>query len=99
MAAETARGRKRGKPNLPPIDIVTEEAAGATPVDREEIQNVMWNGVGLYRDRDGLMSAAELLGGRHAGGASVAERETANLLLLARLVTAAALARRTSRGE
>ncbi|MFC0678213.1 L-aspartate oxidase [Lysobacter korlensis] len=82
-----------------PAGRLPEAAAdGGERVAREQIQKVMWNGVGLYRDREGLERAQELLTGWRAGGASVADRETANLLQLARLVTAAALARRTSRG-
>ena len=85
--------RVRPAPRLPEPAIESTVA-----VAREEIQTVMWNDVGLYRDREGLERARDVLAGWHAGGASIAERETANLLELARRVTAAALARRTSRG-
>jgi L-aspartate oxidase len=75
-----------------------EGADGTAPISREEIQTVMWNDVGLYRDRDGLERARRALAGPSAEGGSVADLETANLLQLARLVTAAAQARGASRG-
>lgn len=73
-------------------------AHGTEPVTREEIQSMMWNRVGLYRDGNGLEQARAQLAGWRAAGAGVADRETANLLQLARLVTAAAIRRTTSRG-
>lgn len=61
------------------------------------VRKRMWEQVGLVRDEAGLRSAAaelERLAGRHPRAAG----EARNLLALGRLVTAAALARRESRG-
>ena len=63
---------------------------------RAEIQRVMWERVSLRRDAKGLTSARETLHAL-ASGAAV-DPETANLLLVAQLVVAAALARTESRG-
>ena len=65
---------------------------------RAEIRHLMWEHVGLERDQTGLASTVEAidrLGDRIAATPS----ETRNLLTLGRLVTAAALARRESRGS
>jgi L-aspartate oxidase len=67
-------------------------------IGREEIRSLMWDGVGLYRSREGLEHARATLEGRRAAGDTREDRETGNLLDLARLVTAAALARTESRG-
>ncbi|HYN19321.1 MAG TPA: L-aspartate oxidase [Thermoanaerobaculia bacterium] len=58
------------------------------------IRRLMWEKVGLVRDEKGLTAALEALAGSHSqiGG------EARNLLAVARLVAAAALARRESRG-
>jgi L-aspartate oxidase len=63
---------------------------------RAHLQQVMWEQVSLRRDAEGLTSAQETLQAL-AGGATV-DPETANLLLVAQLVVAAALARTESRG-
>jgi L-aspartate oxidase len=68
--------------------------------DREltaAVRRLLWEKVGLVRDEAGLAAAlADLdrLAARHSGAAG----EARNLLAAARLVTAAALARRESRG-
>jgi L-aspartate oxidase len=62
-----------------------------------EVRTLMWEKVGLVRDEDGLRSAGERLadlGGRFPYAAG----EARNLLGAARLVAAAALVRRESRG-
>ncbi|GAB3121286.1 L-aspartate oxidase [Glaciibacter psychrotolerans] len=74
-----------------------------TFVRRDRLADVMWEHAGVHRFGDGLRMASAALGGWHgvdpaADGPSVAEREDANLLLLARLTVAAALAREESRG-
>lgn len=58
------------------------------------IRRLMWEKVGLVRDEKGLTAALEALAGDHSqiGG------EARNLLAVGRLVAAAALARRESRG-
>ncbi len=74
------------------------------PAQRPAIQAIMWERTGLYRDHLGLTRGAEAL---HALASSAtdgppndrrAAYETANMLLAAQLITAAALARRESRG-
>jgi L-aspartate oxidase len=70
----------------------------AQPVDRQGLQTLMWNAVGIERNAAGLKDAEAQLDGWEAMGDSVQDLETANLLLLARIMTAAALARRESRG-
>ncbi len=71
-----------------------------SPGDREltaAVRRIMWEKVGLVRDEDGLTSAQdelERLAETHRNAAG----EARNLLAVARLVTAAALVRRESRG-
>ncbi|MDI2097946.1 L-aspartate oxidase [Ruicaihuangia caeni] len=87
---------------LPPHDSLGDAAAGvaATPVDRLALRRAMWELVGLHRNVVGLESAAELFSAWTAPPApsSFAEREDANLLQLARAMTAAAMARKGSLG-
>jgi len=82
----------------PAINDETVTSRGTEPATREEIQDVMWKRVGLYRQEEGLESARAQFAGWRVAGDDVASRETANLLLLAKLTTASALARRESRG-
>lgn len=68
-------------------------------VDRAELQQLMWDHVGLERDEAGLAAASARLAGWHAP--EPVDRRTAedrNLLDLARLTVAAALARTESVG-
>ncbi|MFE5673089.1 L-aspartate oxidase [Agromyces sp. NPDC056523] len=68
-------------------------------VDRDELRQLMWDHVGLERDADGLAAASARLSGWHAP--EPVDRRTAedrNLLGLARLTVAAALARTESVG-
>jgi L-aspartate oxidase len=70
-------------------------------VDRSALQQLMWDAVGVHRSGPGLTSAAETLAGWRAADpatATVAQREDANLLDLARILVTAALAREESRG-
>jgi L-aspartate oxidase len=75
-------------------------ASASAPGDPEltmAVRTLMWEKVGLARDQAGLTAAAaelERLAARHSRAAG----EARNLLTIARLVTAAALARRESRG-
>jgi len=69
-----------------------------TPADRTRLQTLMWNAVGIERTEDDLQSAAAQLQHWQSAETSVEELETANLLSLARVVVAAALARTESRG-
>lgn len=65
---------------------------------REALQQLMWESAGIVRDEARLRMADSLLRGWRVRGNSVYDRETANLLLLARAVVTAALDRQESRG-
>ncbi|MGR0219616.1 L-aspartate oxidase [Agromyces sp. ZXT2-6] len=68
-------------------------------VDRGELQQLMWDRVGLDRDAEGLAAASARLAGWHAP--EPVDRRSAedrNLLDLARLTVAAAMARTESAG-
>ncbi|MBC8162606.1 MAG: L-aspartate oxidase [Roseiflexaceae bacterium] len=71
------------------------------PPTLANLQELMWQHVGLERSAAGLTSAADTLSCWHDGLAephSVAEHELGNLVQLGALVAQAALARRESRG-
>ncbi|WP_382308700.1 L-aspartate oxidase [Herbiconiux sp. UC225_62] len=68
---------------------------------RAELHALMWRNAGVHRDAAGLREARDVLAGWDlpaSAEASVERRETANLLQLARVLVAAALAREESRG-
>lgn len=65
---------------------------------RQTLQEVMWAGAGISRDAAGLAKALRTLQGWSVEGATVAELEDANLLLLGRALVSSALAREESRG-
>ena len=67
-------------------------------VDRETLQTLLWNNVGIERTRSNLEAAATQLRQWHSDSSSVYALETANLLDLARVIVTAALAREESRG-
>ena len=74
-------------------------ARSRTPLtDRKLLQAVMWDKVGIERNGDDLQQTLTQLNRWCVTGASVESMETANLLALARVTTAAALARCESRG-
>ena len=75
-----------------------EDDGRAEIVLREELQKLMWNAAGIERNAPGLRAAATKLQSWRSHGNSVEELETANLLSLARVLVAAALAREESRG-
>ncbi|MFP5234245.1 MAG: L-aspartate oxidase [Acidobacteriota bacterium] len=82
---------------------VKRAAGEGEPVSRRELQRLMWAKAGIERSREGLQEAARRLSGWHgvdagAKDARLEELETRNLLELARVVVAAALAREESRG-
>ena len=58
----------------------------------------MWNAAGIERSAAGLEAAARQLDQWQTSDATMQDLETANLLALARVLVAAALARRESRG-
>jgi L-aspartate oxidase len=82
--------------NVLPID--TELPQNTTLVDRTNLQALMWDLVGIERTRSSLEAAAAQLNHWHADGSTIHALETANLLDLARVMVAAALAREESRG-
>jgi aspartate oxidase len=63
---------------------------------RQQLRETMWRDVSLRRDARGLTAATETL--RTLAAAGPVDPETANMLLAAQLITAAALARQESRG-
>lgn len=72
-------------------------ALGHRPEVVAEARSLMWQHVGLVRDRAGLEHATERLGElEHAQAGTVGD--AANMTLVARLVATAALRRRESRG-
>ena len=83
----------------PQADPLEMDAAGSREaVDREALQNLMWNAAGIQRTEGDLLEAAKRLARWTADGTTIADLETANLLTIARVVVASALARRESRG-
>jgi L-aspartate oxidase len=68
------------------------------PVDRLVLQNMMWNAAGIERSASGLEACARQLDRWLPSGDTIQDLETANLLALARIMVAAALTRRESRG-
>ena len=76
----------------------TSDTEGQKLPSREALQQLMWSAAGISRDAAKLTSALDQLKRWHVEGDSVHGRETANLLLLARAVVTAALAREESRG-
>jgi L-aspartate oxidase len=81
--------------------VISVGAPDANPfplTDRRLLQTLMWNKVGIERNGEDLRQTLEQLNRWCVGGASVEALETANLLSLARVMTAAALARCESRG-
>jgi L-aspartate oxidase len=75
-----------------------DEAAATVPVRREELQQLMWDKAGIYRNERGLREALAQLNRWGVVGTSVHDLETANLLALAKVIVQAALERRESRG-
>lgn len=71
---------------------------GGDVVGRRDVQQVMSEHVSILRDEAGLRVAAKQFAQWSPGGLSLQERETANLLLCARLITQAAALRSESRG-
>ncbi|UFS59993.1 L-aspartate oxidase [Subtercola endophyticus] len=93
------------------LDAEAQAGAGAgTGFSRLELQQLMWDNVGVYRDAETLEHALSTLeswasnGAQSTsaetarGGATLHDRENANLLLLGTLITRSALAREESRG-
>ena len=75
-----------------------EAFAARHGVDRAALQQLMWNAAGIQRNGVDLQQAAMQLAQWTGESSSVASLETANLLAIARVVVASALAREESRG-
>jgi L-aspartate oxidase len=71
---------------------------GREAFTREDLQTLLWTHAGIERTASGLQAAAAQLSRWQAQGTTVYDLETANLLDLARVLVAAALAREESRG-
>ena len=85
-----------GGRELPPF----EQEPGAPP-DRQSLQSLMWDKVGIVRDGDGLQYATQHLAAWRAALPTPHDRpshELANMLLVGRLMAVAALEREESRG-
>jgi L-aspartate oxidase len=80
-----------------PVD-VSDESVGIDPFERAELQQLMWQHVGVERSRAGLRSAAATLARWGVDGTTVAAGEDRNLLDLARIIVGAAIVREESRG-
>ncbi len=82
--------------------VATAPAGPTAAVLRRQLQRLMWERAGLIRSEAGLRSLLGELPGIEAAAAGLAPSPAAgelrNLLVLARLVAVAALARRESRG-
>jgi L-aspartate oxidase len=87
-------------PSWPTDEVMSieEDFQQTDATDRQSLQTLMWNAAGIERDASGLKTAAEQLRKWNVQGTDVASLETANLLSLARVLVAAALERRESRG-
>lgn len=93
--------RFRDQPPLAEISVDLAYDSAAPVVDRVELQTLMWDNVGLARDAAGLSAASKTFQGWRAQTRSMrlfTDFEDANLLALAKAVTASALARTESRG-
>lgn len=89
-AAAMGHSTARGRPRSTRREIGREDAAIA-----RRLRRTMWQHVGLERTGDGLTAAVEAIDALDRPGLGP---ETANLVLAARLVARAALARTESRG-
>ncbi|MDD7929530.1 L-aspartate oxidase [Microbacterium thalli] len=113
-ASAVALDRPRREPGLagalggatvvvPPVSgPPTGSPDGLPPFSRAALQHLMWKHVGLHRDAAGLRHALATLDAWTAEPAeprSAGEHEDANLLLVARTLTRAALARSQSLGS
>jgi L-aspartate oxidase len=82
-----------------PVSVDLGDLPDAEPYNRSDLQALMWESVGLRRTADGLREALETLRGWRTPEVTDAKAtEDANLLLVARAVTASALRRTESRG-
>jgi L-aspartate oxidase len=80
------------------IAVDDELERDAVVVNRKSLQTLMWSAAGIERSGEGLRAATVQLSRWRVEGYDVEALETANLLSLARVLVAAALERRESRG-
>lgn len=85
----------------PYVELVRSEPVGIEVVDRVELQTLMWDAVGLARTEETLQAALHQFEWWRAAdheNRTFSDWEDANLLTLARVITAAAIERDESRG-
>jgi L-aspartate oxidase len=83
------------------VDLSEPVRGDCPPLDREAIQSLMWQDVGIVRDASSMSRAKSTLSAWHASLGPPRDRasqEVADLLVCGRLVTEAALLREESRG-
>lgn len=83
------------------ITLSQAQTGEAPPLSRVHLQNLMWEKVGIVRSGESLRQARDILSAWHASLPALTDRpshELANLVVVARLVTEAALMREESRG-
>jgi L-aspartate oxidase len=97
LSSLDANARQRGVPSTLPVP-QRGPAHHAEHVDRMALQSLIWNAAGIERNAAGLEAAARRLDQWQPSGTTMQDLETANLLALGRVLVAAALARRESRG-
>ncbi len=97
-------GPKTGSVNSPSVHTSLPDrktAVAKLPVSLRALQDIMWNKVGIIRDREGLILATDTLSSWQACLPETTDRPTYelnNLVLTGRLVAEAALIREESRG-
>lgn len=97
--ARAAEAIAANRPHWPVIEATPLKLGGGSiRAGREDVCRIMSEHVSILREESGLGVAAKQLEQWHSDGSSLWERETANLLLCAQLMVAAARARRESRG-
>ena len=98
MAADATEASHRTRADVPRASLELDmELAGADDPAINELRRVMWERVGLVRDRDGLRAAVSAIEGLAPRLAT--HPIGRNMLQAARIVTEAALARTESRGS
>jgi L-aspartate oxidase len=81
-----------------PLPLETPHTNTSPLPDRQTLQTLMWNTVGIERNGKELSTTLTQLNAWRVDAKTIHDLETANLLSLARVLTTAALARRESRG-
>lgn len=107
-AGEAMQGPIASSRLAPPVSRPLPEAGGAPPaaaLSREDVRDLMWRAVGLFRSREGLSDAVRQLDASIAALEAVPEARAdeqawrhMSLAAVARLVARAALRREESRG-